>query len=220
MSTWPTTSAVEPTKAATSRPGLPLEGPGQEGGAGAAETGGSQQNFKGAGLKTPRAALWRSARPPTHHETKEAPAPPLAWLPLPCALLRSASEPRDPLQNAPLLPCRCLSISSPGSTTPAFLDEGPRKFSRSREHDLIRNAMQRSSLCLKKQDLGEEKAFPLRRVLITAPGNRTSAADAAGSERSPSLRQRRVCWGGAGRAPLQRGPCLFSPLTQSSYSPI
>lgn len=140
---------------------------------------GSKQNFKGAGLKTPRAALWRSARPPTPHESSEARAPPLAWLPLPHAL---ASAPfslraRDPLQNAPLLPCRCLSISSPGSTTPAFLDEGPRKFafSSSREHDLIRNAMQRSPLCLKKQDLGEEEAFPLCRVLITALENRMRA---------------------------------------------
>lgn len=178
MSTRPTTSAVEPTKAATPRPGLPLEGPGQEGGAGAAETG-FQTEFQRGRAEDPQGSPVEVSAPPTPHGSSEARAPPLTRLPLPHAL---ASAPfslraRDPLQNAPLLPCRCLSISSPGSTTPAFLDEGPRKFafSSSREHDLIRNAMQRSPLCLKKQDLGEEAAFPLRRVLITALENRMRA---------------------------------------------
>lgn len=125
---------------------------------------GSQWNFQGARLKTPRAALRRSA--PLPHPSSEAQAPPLAWLPLPRALLASAQfslrapRPSDPLENGPLLPGR-TAVSSPGSTTPAFLDEEPRKFafSSSGGHDLRRNATRRSPLCFKKQDLREDKSI-------------------------------------------------------------
>lgn len=49
---------------------------------------GSQWHFQGAQLKTPRAALRRSV--PLPRPKSEAQAPPLAWLPLPRALLASA----------------------------------------------------------------------------------------------------------------------------------
>lgn len=101
---------------------------------------------------------------PLPRPRSEAQAPPLAWLPLSRALLASAqfslrAETHDPLENGPLLPGR-PAVSSPGSTTPAFLGEGPRKFafSSSGGHDL-RNATRRSPLCFKKQDLGEDKSI-------------------------------------------------------------
>ena len=166
MSPRPATPAVEATKAATTPAphpsrGCPWRVSGKEEEL-ALLRWGSQWHFQGARLQTPRAALWRSA--PLPRPRSEAQAPPLAWLPLPRALLASAqfslrAETHDPLENGPLLPGR-PAVSSPGSTTPAFLGEGPRKFafSSSGGHDL-RNATRRSPLCFKKQDLGEDKSI-------------------------------------------------------------
>lgn len=154
-------------KAATPRPGLPLEGLGQEGRTGAAET---VPNAVSEGQ--PRGGQ----HPSLAREFRSAGAAPRSAQ---CSV--GARDRRAPSW--------CPSVSSPGSTTPAFLDERPRKLvlSSSREHDLRRSATQRSPLCLKR-DLREDIAFPLRRLSITALGNRNerSAADVAGSERSAS----------------------------------
>lgn len=154
-------------KAATPRPGLPLEGLGQEGRTGAAET---VPNAVSEGQ--PRGGQHPSLSP----EFRSAGAAPRLAPSAPRSAQCSVGA-RD--RRAPSW---CPSVSSPGSTTPAFLDEWPRKLvlSSSREHDLRRSATQRSPLCLKR-DLREDIAFPLCRLSITALGNRlleigTSAA--------------------------------------------
>lgn len=158
-------------KAATPRPGLPLEGLGQEGRTGAAET---VPNAVSEGQ--PRGGQHPSLAP----EFRSAGAAPRSAQ---CSV--GARDRRAPSW--------CPSVSSPGSTTPAFLDERPRKLvlSSSREHDLRRSATQRSPLCLKR-DLREDSiSAPSavdHRSWKSALGNRNerSAADVAGSERSAS----------------------------------
>lgn len=67
---------------------------------------GSKQNFKGAGLKTPRAALWRSAHPPPpmrvqKHGRRPSPG---SLCPTLSPLLRSASEPETRCRTRPFSP--------------------------------------------------------------------------------------------------------------------
>lgn len=166
VSTRPPTSAVEATRLRPPGRGCPWR-VGQEGRTGAAET---VPNAVSEGQ--PRGGQHPSLSP----EFRSAGAAPRSAQ---CSV--GARDRRAPSW--------CPSVSSPGSTTPAFLDERPRKLvlSSSREHDLRRSATQRSPLCLKR-DLREDIAFPLRRLSITALGNRNerSAADVAGSERSAS----------------------------------
>lgn len=166
-------------KAATPRPGLPLEGLGQEGRTGAAET---VPNAVSEGQ--PRGGQ----HPSLAREFRSAGAAPRSAQ---CSV--GARDRRAPSW--------CPSVSSPGSTTPAFLDERPRKLvlSSSREHDLRRSATQRSPLFKK----GPQRRQHFRSVGCRSPLLEigTSAARLMWPEANVRrLRQRRVPHGGAGRA--------------------
>lgn len=143
------------------QPGLPLEGLGQGGGAGAAEMG-FPMAFPGGAAADPQGSPAEVSAPPSPEVGSAGAAPRLApsvpRSPRLCSVQPQSRDPRPTGERAPS--SGRPAVSSPGSTTPAFLGEGPRKFafSSSGGHDL-RNATRRSPLCFKKQDLGEDKSI-------------------------------------------------------------
>lgn len=178
VSTRPPTSAVEATRLRPPGRGCPWR-VGQEGRTGAAET---VPNAVSEGQ--PRGGQHPSLSP----EFRSAGAAPRSAQ---CSV--GARDRRAPSW--------CPSVSSPGSTTPAFLDERPRKLvlSSSREHDLRRSATQRSPLFKK----GPQRRQHFRSVGCRSPLLEigTSAARLMWPEANVRrLRQRRVPHGGAGRA--------------------